>query len=531
MRRTEVATLAGVNRLESLLAPYEGRRVLLGLSGGADSVAMLRALLKVGATVVAAHLDHALRASSAEDARWVAAVCAALGVPCEVRRVDVRAVAEKRGEGVEAAARRVRYDVFAGVARAHGTEVVLTAHHRGDQAETALHEVLRGEHALLGIARRVGRVERPWLDVSRAEIRAYLTALGQPWREDDSNADTTFTRNWLRHDVLPVLAARFPNVEDALARRAAWAAEDEHVLSALAAELPPHADLSREPPSVLRRLVAARLRAARLAFHAEHVERLAGALKAGRTVHVTLPGGRDVTVTGGRLHVTPRVWPTPTFDVPLGAEVRHRRPGDRIRLAGGTRKVSDVLTDAKVPRGERDAVWLVASGNDVVWIGLDPPVTSVALPSVPLPWHAEMGEALRAAREAFEAGEVPVGAVVVTDGAVVARAANTSRRAGDMTRHAELDALREAARVLGTPYLTTCTLVVTLEPCPMCFGAALEARVGRIVFGADNSKMGALGGVRDVSRANFGHRPDIVRGVRARECARLLESFFQARRR
>lgn len=531
MRRAEVATLAGVKGPESLVAPYEGRRVLLGLSGGADSVAMLRALLRIGATVVAAHLDHALRPSSAEDARWVAELCAALEVPCEVRRVDVRAVAEKRGEGVEVAARRVRYDFFAQVARAHRTEVVLTAHHRGDQAETVLHEVLRGEHVTLGIPRRAGRVERPWLDVSRAEIRAYLTALGQTWREDDSNADTTFTRNWLRHDVLPLLGARFPNVEQALARRAAWAAEDDRVLSALAAELPSHADLSREPPSVLRRFVAARLREARRSFRAEHVEHLAHALKSGRTTHVTLPGGKDVTVTDGHLHTAPRVWSAPTFELPPGTVLRHRRPGDRIRLAGGTRKVSDVLTDAKVPRGERDAVWLVASENDVVWIGLDPPVTSEALRPAPRPWHAEMGEALRAAREAFEAGEVPVGAVVVQDGTVVAKAANTSRRAGDMTRHAELDALREAALALGTPYLTDCTLVVTLEPCPMCLGAALEARVGRIVFGADNPKMGALGGVRDVSRANFGHRPNIVRGVRARECGRLLETFFEERRR
>ncbi len=99
-----------------------------------------------------------------------------------------------------------------------------------------------------------------------------------------------------------------------------------------------------------------------------------------------------------------------------------------------------------------------------------------------------------------------------------------------MTSHAELHALREAARVLGTPYLGDCTLVVTLEPCPMCYGAAVEARVGRIVYGADNPKLGALGGVTDLSRAAWGHRPHVTRGVRAREASRLLHDFFAARR-
>ncbi|PYE54933.1 tRNA lysidine(34) synthetase TilS [Deinococcus yavapaiensis] len=516
--------------LETSLAPYRDRRLLLGLSGGADSVAMLRALLRVGAVVAAAHLDHGLRASSADDARWVTELCASLNVPCEVRRVDVRAVAEKRRESLEVAARRVRYDFLARSAKAAGADVVLTAHHRGDQAETVLHEVLRGEHATLGISRRAGRVERPWLHVSRAEIRAYLAALGQPWREDDSNRDVTFTRNWLRHEILPSLTERFPNVEVALARRADWDAEDERVLSDLAAALPEDADFSREPLGVLRRFVASRLRASRLTFHAAHVDRLAHALQGKGTTHLTLPGRRDVTVTNGRLHAAPRTWPMPAFDPPPEAVLRHRRPGDRIRLPGGTRKVSDVLTDAKVPRGERDVVWLLAVESDVLWLGLDPPVTSVALGASPRPWDGEMSEALRAAREAFEAGEVPIGAVVVRGEIIVASAANTSRRSGDMTRHAELEVLREASHVLGTPYLTDCTLVVTLEPCPMCFGAIVEARVGRVVYGADNVKMGALGGVRDLSRANFGHRFEVVRGVRARECGRLLEAFFEQRR-
>ena len=101
-----------------------------------------------------------------------------------------------------------------------------------------------------------------------------------------------------------------------------------------------------------------------------------------------------------------------------------------------------------------------------------------------------------------------------------------------MTRHAELAALREAAAGLGTPYLSDCTLVVTLEPCPMCLGAALEARIGHIVYGAANPKAGALGGVSDLLADHWGWQPTVQGGVRAGEAARLLrEVFGEVRRR
>ncbi|MGM9322751.1 nucleoside deaminase, partial [Deinococcus aquaticus] len=137
------------------------------------------------------------------------------------------------------------------------------------------------------------------------------------------------------------------------------------------------------------------------------------------------------------------------------------------------------------------------------------------------------GEALAQAHDAARAQEVPVGAVVLGPGGqVVGRGRNTSREHGDMTRHAELAALRDAARTLGTPYLSGCTLVVTLEPCPMCLGAALEARIGHIVYGAANPKAGALGGVTDLLAAHWGHVPTVTGGVRGHEAARLLKDVF-----
>ncbi|GGM06136.1 tRNA lysidine(34) synthetase TilS [Deinococcus aerophilus] len=521
------------------LAPYAGQVVVLGVSGGADSVALLRGLLLAGARPVAVHLDHALRPESAEDAGWVAALAGALEVPYHGARVDVGVVAARRGWNLEDAARRVRYDLLGRVAREHAATAVLTAHTRRDQAETVLMEVLRGEGVIQGIPSVRGRVQRPWLAVARPEVEAFLRDLGQGWREDASNADPRFTRAWLRREVMPVLSARFPGVEAALARLAHHGAEDDAALEALAARLTLHAPLRGQPEAVLRRWVRRQLQAAGLEFHTSHLQGLARALADGQTAHLTLPGARDVTVTAGRLDLGDSQATSPAaeaeFALPPGWHRRQRMPGDRIRLPGGTRKLSDVLTDLKVPRGVRDAVPLLVSGDGVQWVGLNPAVWAVGaretVGAAPGPWHTAMGEALTLARLSAQEGEVPVGAVVLgPDGAVVGRGRNTSRADGDMTRHAELAALREAAVTLGTPYLGDCTLVVTLEPCPMCLGAALEARVGAVVYGAANPKAGALGGVSDLLGHRWGHAPAVTGGVRAGEAARLLRDTFRGLR-
>ena len=142
-----------------------------------------------------------------------------------------------------------------------------------------------------------------------------------------------------------------------------------------------------------------------------------------------------------------------------------------------------------------------------------------------------MREALAAAAEAAAAGDVPVGAVVVRDGAIVSRASNRTVRDQDPTAHAELLALRNAARALGRWRLDDCTLVATLEPCAMCAGAVVLARVGRLAFGAWDDKAGMAGSVGDIVRhPRLNHRPQVIAGVLADECAALLADFFRERR-
>jgi tRNA(adenine34) deaminase len=142
-----------------------------------------------------------------------------------------------------------------------------------------------------------------------------------------------------------------------------------------------------------------------------------------------------------------------------------------------------------------------------------------------------MREALATAAEGAAAGEVPVGAVVVQGDRVIARASNRTIRDQDPTAHAELMALRDAARLLGRWRLDDCTLVATLEPCAMCAGGIVLARLGRLVFGAWDEKAGMAGSVGDIVRhPRLNHRPEVVGGVLGDDCAALLAGFFRDRR-
>lgn len=142
-----------------------------------------------------------------------------------------------------------------------------------------------------------------------------------------------------------------------------------------------------------------------------------------------------------------------------------------------------------------------------------------------------MGAALTLAQAAGTRGEVPVGAVVIKDGAIVGRGGNGPIAANDPTAHAEIMALREAGRALCNYRLSGCDLYVTIEPCAMCAGAILQARIGRVVFGACDPKTGACGSVIDLfAEPRLNHHAQITGGVLAGECGKLLSDFFAERR-
>lgn len=141
-----------------------------------------------------------------------------------------------------------------------------------------------------------------------------------------------------------------------------------------------------------------------------------------------------------------------------------------------------------------------------------------------------MKKALREAEIAASEGEVPVGAVIVKDGEIIATARNNREQTGDATGHAELLAIREACLVLGGWHLEDCELYVTLEPCPMCMGAIINSRLGKVVFGAKDAKAGACGSVLDLRTYPLNHKPHVESGFLADDCVRVLSDFFKKKR-
>ncbi len=215
-----------------------GERVAIAVSGGADSVALLLAMADArnasGLVLSIVHVHHGIRGEEADqDEQFVREMASRLQMPLKVERGSVPALAAERGQGTEDAARTLRYSVFQQLLAAREADTVATAHTLDDQAETVLMKLMRGAwtEGLAGIAPIVevpgGRIVRPLLEVSRAEVVAFLEAAAQPWREDSSNAELAYTRNRIRHTLLPVLGSFNPQIATQLARMAAVARDEE----------------------------------------------------------------------------------------------------------------------------------------------------------------------------------------------------------------------------------------------------------------------------------------------------------------
>jgi len=189
-----------------------GDHVLVGVSGGADSVCLLRVLAllseEMSFTLQAVHVHHGIRAAADHDAAFTQQLCGRLGIPLEVVRVDAPAYAAEHGVGLEEAARILRYEAFERVRAACGGSCrIATAHHLEDQAETVLFHAARGSsiRGLTGIRPVNGHLIRPLLHISRQEIECWLNSMQTGWCEDETNADTEFTRNCIRREILPAM--------------------------------------------------------------------------------------------------------------------------------------------------------------------------------------------------------------------------------------------------------------------------------------------------------------------------------------
>jgi tRNA(Ile)-lysidine synthase len=379
-----------------------GERVLVAVSGGPDSMALVHALAQLSARLhiglSAATVDHGLRPESADEASLVEQRCRALGVPCEILKVDVRAA---RGPhvSIQEAARNVRLQALEGAALRLGCTRVALAHTADDQAETVLFRILRGTGlpGLAGIPYRRGVFIRPLLDVRRRSILAYLGKRHVPFIDDPSNRNRHFARVRIRHEILPVLAKENPKIVEALL-----------ALAHQARGLRPAgegATLPKLPPrtAALVQRMAAEGRGTRrisvprgeiVVSYGKVVFRAPSAAVdsscAGRTTPVPGPGLYSLPGEPGPILELSETNHDPAKDTAFDAaqlvfplHLRTRCAGDRMRPRGGrgSRKLSDLLVDGKIPREQRAHLPVLADaqGNILFVAGVRP--SEIARPS------------------------------------------------------------------------------------------------------------------------------------------------------
>jgi tRNA(Ile)-lysidine synthase len=426
-----------------MLSP--GLRLAVGLSGGADSVALLRALAdrsaELGLVLHVAHLHHGLRGAEADaDRDFCRDLALALNLPFHESHVDTAAAAQPNpaagnpAESIEEAARRLRYRWFRTLLSESPLDAVATAHTRDDQAETVLAKFLRGAwtEGLSGIHPVVqfpeGRVLRPLLGATRPDIEAYLGALGQTWREDSSNRHLTFTRNRIRHELLPLLEGWNPRLREHLAQMAQLAREEEAWWETEVLRIAPQFILPGRPvrgggraaaeglaievsrlaelPVALQRRVlrhAAERLGATLDFPGTEAMRdLALAGRAGQKCELAGLAGerthRELRLAPGAGKSAAEAASAPALSIPIPGEVsapawgihvriaitevsglpqasgpallRCWKPGDRVRLrhSGAPRKVKEVLERMHVT-GSARASWPVLELDDrILWM-------------------------------------------------------------------------------------------------------------------------------------------------------------------
>ena len=407
-----------------------GSHVLAAVSGGADSVALLCFLLRAREdaliSVSCVHVEHGIRGgASMEDLAFVRALCQEMNVPFYAVHVDAPAYAKAHGCGLEDAARTLRYDALYRIAREKGADAIALAHHADDQAETVLLHAMRGSdvRGLCAMRARRGLLIRPLLGCTARELRAYLSSIGQSWREDQSNEDVRYARNRLRRCVMPQLEQASPGAGAALCRLAGAAQRDEDyfesVLGALNVKTVPLVNgLAAEKsqfagmhPALLSRMMVRLIEQAGLPAQSAAVIGVMMASLTQEDAVINLSGGAHAIIGGRYLSLTradvqeidvalhvPGVTDTPfgVFEVRAaqpgetgdgycaqrmparvlaGARVSSRREGDVMTPFGRQTpvKLKKLMIDAGVERAMRASLPVIRNKEEIIFaVGLRP---------------------------------------------------------------------------------------------------------------------------------------------------------------
>lgn len=397
------------------------KHLLVALSGGADSVALLKLMCmqrdELNLQLTAAHLHHGIRGPQAdEDAAFCRKLCASLEVSSIEERIDVPALAQARGQGLETAAREVRYDFLRRAKQQCGADLIALAHHLNDQAETILMHLLRGAgpEGACGMARISGDLYRPLLETPKAALMQFLEEAGIGWQEDATNQVSDNPRNALRLHVLPEIEKSYPSAAAAIARYGRLTRIESDYLERLTCaflqkqlERGPYGQRIRlcggEDEAILRRAIR---KIAGRDLAAEKIDAIISLANQTRG-KMEISGNLRVEKTPGYLYFLPAqpVYPeavplkvpgetllsgvcriiaeegtfpleendpcTEVFDARLlrGAVLRTRKNGDRIHPLGapGEKLLSDYLTDRKIDRPLREFLPLVACESRILW--------------------------------------------------------------------------------------------------------------------------------------------------------------------
>lgn len=383
-----------------------GDTVVVALSGGADSVALLRVLVESGVRCVAAHCNFHLRGTESDrDEAFVRTLCARLEVPLHVADFDTKAYAAAHHVSVEMAARELRYAWFEQIRMQEQAQAIAVAHHRDDSVETFLLNLVRGTgiQGLKGIAAKNGKVVRPFLEVSREEILCYLKQLGQDYVTDSTNAKDVFMRNKIRLDVLPLLKEINPSVSETIAGTARRLADVEAVYRSAMEESCKRvkddegrihiSSVLREvsPQAVLFELLHP------LGFNSAQLNDIYRSLdgESGRLFYsadYVVLRDRDCLLVRKREETEEVVWTLQQetvevnagFQVPKDVHVacldaskvkaplvlRKWQAGDKFVPFGmrGFKKVRDYLRDRKYSLFDKENQYVVCAGDDIVWL-------------------------------------------------------------------------------------------------------------------------------------------------------------------
>lgn len=408
------------NCLNPDFSSMRGKRILVALSGGADSVALLLLLNEAREegflSLSAAHMDHGIRPESSDDAEYCRILCQKLRIPYFQIRVDIPAAAQSCGKGLETVARKIRYEWLRKIRFETASDYIALAHHLDDQAETILMHLLRGAgpEGVCGMKKVSDDLWRPLLDFRKSELMNYLHSKGISWREDATNQIADTPRNVLRLNVIPELEKSYPQAVRAIARYGESAAIEDELFSRLTAsfldknlknevcgkllQLPNHCE-----PAILRRAIRKicgttlsneRLNAiVSLCQKARGKEDISVDLFAerGRCGIYFLPKQPSIIPPEnlslcGTTHLknicvikADTCAPQPIQDNPMkqvllrsaleGAVLRTRMEGDRIRPLGcGEKLLSDYFIDKKIDRPLRDYTPLLARGKNILWV-------------------------------------------------------------------------------------------------------------------------------------------------------------------